>query len=84
MALRDAVTDSGPESVLKTAKQDEDYAVRAYEKALTEDIPADTQAMAQRQLAEIRTARAEPQRLLETITGQSKSLVAPGPSLPMQ
>lgn len=69
MALRDAVTGSGPESVLKTAMQGEDHAIEAYEKALKADISSDTQSMAQRQLAEIRTARAELERLLETTSG---------------
>lgn len=69
MAVRDAVTGSGPESVLKTALQGEDHAVHAYEKALTEDISSETRALAQRQLTEVKAARNEVQRLLDTNTG---------------
>lgn len=66
MAIRDAVTGSGPDSVLKTAIQGEEHAVEAYENALKEDISADTRSIASRQLTEIQAARAELQRLLET------------------
>lgn len=66
MAVRDAVTGSGPKSVLKTALQGEDHAIEAYEKALKDDISAETQALARRQLGEIQAARNEVQRLLET------------------
>ena len=65
MAVRDAVTGSGPQSLLKTALQGEDHAIEAYEKALTEDISAQTQAVARRQLGEMQEARAQVQRLLE-------------------
>jgi uncharacterized protein (TIGR02284 family) len=65
MAIRDAVTGSGPDSVLKTAVQGEDHAIEAYEKALRENISADTRTVAQRQLAEIMMARAEVQRLVD-------------------
>lgn len=64
MAIRDAVTGSGPESVLKTAIQGEDHAVEAYEKALKEDISADTRTVAERQLGQIQAARTELQQLL--------------------
>lgn len=63
MAIRDAITGSGPESVLKTAVQGEDHAIEAYEKALKEDISTDTRTVVVRQLAEIRLARTELQRL---------------------
>jgi uncharacterized protein (TIGR02284 family) len=65
MAIRDAITGSGPESVLKTALHGEAHAVEAYERALKEDISANTRAVAQRHLAEIQSARAELQRLLQ-------------------
>ncbi len=68
MALRDAVTGSGPDSVLKTALQGEDHAIEAYEKALGKDISEGTRAVAQRQLTEIKAARAELQRLVDTTT----------------
>lgn len=69
MAVRDAVSGSGPQSVLKTALQGEDHAIEAYEKALREDISSDTRTVAHRQLAEIQTARTELRRLLDTTTG---------------
>ena len=69
MAIRDAVTGSGPDSVLKTAIQGEDHAIESYEKTLSQEISADTQAMAQRQLGQIQAARAELSQLLATTTG---------------
>ena len=66
MAVRDAVTGSGPKSVLKTALQGEDHAIEAYEKALTGEISPETEAMARRQLGEMQAARTEVQRLLDT------------------
>ena len=69
MAVRDAVTGSGPDSVLKTAMQGEDHAIEAHEKALKQDISENTRALAQKQLTEVRAARAELDRLLQTNTG---------------
>ncbi len=66
MAVRDAVTGSGPDSVLKTALQGEDHAISAYEKALEQDISAETREVAQRQLGEIRAARTEVQGLVDS------------------
>lgn len=63
MAIRDAITGSGPDSMLKTAVQGETHAIEAYEKALKEDISTDTRSVVVRQLAEIRLARTELQRL---------------------
>ncbi|GAC1444765.1 MAG: hypothetical protein NVSMB55_22240 [Mycobacteriales bacterium] len=68
MAVRDAITGSGPDSVLKTAMQGEDHAIEAYEKALKADISEGTRSLAQRHLAQIQTAREELQRMLETTT----------------
>ena len=68
MAIRDAVTGSGPDSVLKTAVQGKDHAIEAYEKALKEDISLSTRTLAERQLTEIRTARAELQRFVDAKT----------------
>lgn len=59
MAIRDAVTGSGPEAVLKTAIQGEEHAIEAYEKALKDDISAETRTVAVRQLADIKAARAD-------------------------
>lgn len=68
MAIRDLITGSGPDSVIKTAIQGEDHGIEAYEKALKEDISTDTRTVAERQLAEIRAARAELQSLVDTTT----------------
>lgn len=68
LTVRDALTNSGPESVLKTALQGEDHAIDAYERALKEDISSDTRTLVQRQLEEIKTARAEIQGLLDGTT----------------
>ena len=68
MAIRDAITGSGPDSVLKTAVQGEDHAIEAYEKALKQDISVNTRTLAERQLTEIRTARAELRRLVDATT----------------
>jgi uncharacterized protein (TIGR02284 family) len=65
MAVRDAVTGSGPDSVLKTALQGEEHAVEAYEKALKEDISSNTRSVVERQLVQIRAARAELQGLVQ-------------------
>ena len=70
MALKDAVTGSGPESVLKTALQGEDHAIKAYDKALKDDVSEGTRTLAQRQLSEIQTSRTEIQRLLDTVTAE--------------
>jgi uncharacterized protein (TIGR02284 family) len=64
LALRDAVTGSGPDSVLKTALQGEDHAITAYEKALAEDISEGSRTVFSRQLAEVRSARDRVQELL--------------------
>jgi uncharacterized protein (TIGR02284 family) len=62
MAIRDALTGSGPESVLKTALQGEDHAVTSYEKALQEDISSNTRTIVERQLTAIKAARDEVQK----------------------
>lgn len=68
MALRDAVTGSGPDSVLKTAIQGEDHAIKEYEKALEAEISDGTRTIAQRQLAALQSDRQELQRLLDTLS----------------
>lgn len=65
MHLRDAVTGSGPESVLKTAERGEEHAVAGYEDALTQDLSPTLNELVQRQLTDIRAARAEAHGLLE-------------------
>ncbi len=59
MAVKDAVTGSGPESVLKTALQGEDHAVTEYEKSLEEGLSERFQELVRRQLGEIELARGE-------------------------
>jgi len=68
MALKDAVTGSGPESVLKTALQGEDHAIKEYEKALEQDLSADLRTLVERQLQQIKSARHEVSALLERVT----------------
>ncbi len=68
MSLRDAVTGSGPDSVLKTAVQGEDHAISAYEKALEKDIGGDTRSLAERHLTALKAARAEVQALVDSTT----------------
>jgi uncharacterized protein (TIGR02284 family) len=68
MSIRDAVTGSGPDAVLKTAVQGEEHAIEAYEKALQQDISTDTRTVARRQLADIRAARAQLESFVNTST----------------
>lgn len=56
MALADAFTGSGPESVLKTAEQGEDHAVTEYKKALAEDISPNLRTTINRQFGEVKAA----------------------------
>ena len=56
MALKDAVTGSGPDSVIKTAEQGEDHAVSEYEKALAEDISSDLRTTINRQFGDVKAA----------------------------
>ncbi|MBB6625866.1 PA2169 family four-helix-bundle protein [Nocardioides sp. KIGAM211] len=65
MKLKDAVTGSGPESILKTALTGEDHAIKEYEKALAEDLSSELRSMAEQQLVEIHAARGEVQGLLD-------------------
>ncbi len=69
MAVRDAVTGSGPESTLRTALQGEDHAVSEYEKALDEGLSERFQELVRRQLGEIELARAEIRSQLESVGG---------------
>ena len=66
MSVKDAITGSGPESVLKTAGGGEDHAIKEYEKALAEEPSIDLRTVVEKQLAEIRVARAELERLSAT------------------
>jgi uncharacterized protein (TIGR02284 family) len=65
MHLRDAITGSGPEAVLKTAERGEEHAISAYEDALNQDLSPTLKELVQRQLTDIKAARAEVHGLLE-------------------
>jgi uncharacterized protein (TIGR02284 family) len=56
MSLKDALTGSDPKGVLDAAEQGEDHAVKAYRKALDEDISAELRAVVERQSAEVKAA----------------------------
>jgi uncharacterized protein (TIGR02284 family) len=58
MSLKDALTKDTPTSILEVAAQGEDHAVAEYEKALDADISADLRTVVQRQLTDVRAARA--------------------------
>ncbi len=69
MKLKDAVTGSGPQSILSTALTGEDHAIKEYESALAEDLSPDLRSLAERQLVEIRAARGQVEALLERLDG---------------
>lgn len=56
MALKDALAGSDASGVLDAAEQGEDHAVRAYKKALDEDISETLRAVVIRQAAEVKAA----------------------------
>ncbi|MEO6157838.1 MAG: PA2169 family four-helix-bundle protein [Ilumatobacteraceae bacterium] len=57
IAVKDALTGSSPDAVLKAALTGEDHAVEEYEDALKEDISVNLRAILARQLVEVRAAR---------------------------
>ena len=57
ISLKDALTGSSPDSVLKAAASGEDHAVSEYESALEKDLSADLRTVVERQLSEVRQAR---------------------------
>lgn len=57
MSLKDAVTGSDTDAVLKAALTGEDHAVSEYEKALDADISPNLRTVVQRQFADVRAAR---------------------------
>ena len=59
MGLKDALTGSGSDAVLKAAVTGEDHAVKEYEKALGQDLSANLRTVVERQLEGIKAARAE-------------------------
>jgi uncharacterized protein (TIGR02284 family) len=65
IALKDALTGSDPEAVLRAALQGEEHAVREYEKALDEDLSPPLREVVTRQLEQIRAARDQVKVLAE-------------------
>jgi uncharacterized protein (TIGR02284 family) len=59
IAVKDAVTGSSPDSVLKAAETGENHAVSEYDKALEADISAGLREVVSRQRSEIVAARDE-------------------------
>ncbi len=57
IALKDALTGSSPDAVLKAAVTGEDHAVREYDKALEDDISPTLRTVVERQRGEIVVAR---------------------------
>jgi uncharacterized protein (TIGR02284 family) len=56
MTLKDALAGSDPDGVLDTAEQGEDHAVKAYDKALAEDISPSLRLVVERQSHAVRAA----------------------------
>ena len=56
MALKDALSGSDASGVLDAAEQGEDHAVRAYKKALDEDLSEPLRAVVARQAADVQVA----------------------------
>ena len=65
LSLKDALAGSSAKGVLGAAQSGEEHAVKEYEKALAADISPTLKAVVERQLAEVRTAKAEIARLHE-------------------
>lgn len=57
ISLKDAVTGSDPDAVVKAASTGEDYAVEKFEDALEQEISIDLRLKVADQLTQIRTAR---------------------------
>ena len=57
LAVKDALTGSSPEAVLKAAVTGEDHAVEQYEAAMKEDISEGLRTILTRQFAEVSTTR---------------------------
>ena len=67
MSLKDALTGSGPDSILGNAVRGDEHSVAEFEKALAgEDLQGATRATVEQQLAAIRSAHAEVTMLHET------------------
>jgi uncharacterized protein (TIGR02284 family) len=57
LAVKDALTGSSPDAVLKAATTGEDHAVGEYESALEKDISPELRTVVERQLGEVRATR---------------------------
>lgn len=66
IALKDALTGSSPDAVLKAAVTGEDHAVREYDKALEDDISPTLRSVVERQRGEIVVARDKVSALADT------------------
>ena len=63
MSLKDALSGSDPDGVLKAAAQGEEHAVKEYDNALASDISPELRTINERQAAQVRAAQAEVQAL---------------------
>ena len=66
MALKEAMTGHDPHAVLAAAEQGEDHAVKEYQRALDEEIPASVMSVIERQAGEVRTAHDRVKLLRDT------------------
>ena len=68
MAAKDTLSGSDPDGVLDAAEQGEDYAVKAYEEALAQDISADLRTTVRRQFVEVKAAHDEVKALRKSVS----------------
>ena len=65
IAVKDALSGSSPEAVLKAAATGEDHAVEEYESAMKADISGELRAILARQFSEVSSTRARVKALAE-------------------
>jgi len=65
MALKDALSGSGPDGVLDAAEQGEDHALKEYDKALKDDISPGLRTVVERQRTEVQAAHDQVKALRE-------------------
>jgi len=58
MSLKDALSKDSVDAIVETAQQGDDHAIGEYEKALDDDVSAGLRTVLERQLNDIRAARA--------------------------
>jgi uncharacterized protein (TIGR02284 family) len=68
MKIKDAVAGSSAKGVVDVAEQGEDHAVKAYTKALDEDISTGLRLVVERQHGDVKAAHAEVRSLQTTLT----------------